>query len=167
MLQIGCHSRIAIAEPAVSEGFGLWFVGFMDGEGCFMIRSQKGRHSTAFQLNLREDDLRTLVYIQEHTRMGRIYREAASWRAGGYISKPKAKWFVQSRPECRRLVDIFDMFPPRSKKLQDYRIWREAVYECCSLRPDQAKLAALKAQLEQGRRYKPTLMPNQASSSVE
>ena len=146
--------HIEVIGPTVDEAFANWFAGFVDGEGCFKIPEQRGRHSTAFQLRLREDDLAVLLSVAAHLQMGRVFGPYQP-RPGreGYYSKPHVMWKVQTKSGCRRLVEIFDRFPVRSKKVQDYRIWREAVLEYCSPRPDQARLASLKAELKRGREY--------------
>ena len=154
-----CQCRLQVVGSSANEAFGSWFAGFVDGEGCFVIRKYSdGKHRPAFQLNLREDDIGVLLRIHSSLELGRIYPERAGRGRDGYWSKPKAKWFVQNLAGCRRLVDVFDTFPLRSKKLRDYLVWRQAVIECCSPQPDQARLASLKATLESGRRYtKPTI----------
>ena len=146
--------------PPIDEAFGNWFAGFVDGEGCFVIRVQRGRHSTAFQLRLREDDIAVLLSIRDHLNLGKIYREWPRRGREGYYSKPKALWWVQTKAGCMRLIDIFDRFPLHSKKVQDYVIWREAVLEYRSSQPNQVRLASLKAELEDGRKYtEPTVEP--------
>ncbi len=154
-----CECRLQVIGSSANEAFGSWFAGFVDGEGCFVIRKYSyGKHRPAFQLNLREDDIGVLLLIHSSLELGRIYREPAGRGRDGYWSKPMAKWFVQNLAGCRRLVDVFDTFPLRSKKSQDYLVWREAVIECCSQQPDQTRLAYLKAALETGRRYtEPTI----------
>ena len=155
-----CQPELRASEPPTSEAFGNWFAGFVDGEGSFVIREQRGRHSTAFQLRLREDDIAVLLSIKDHLNLGKIYREWPRRGREGYYSKPKALWWVQTKAGCMRLIDIFDRFPLRSKKAQDYVTWREAVLEYCSSQPNQARLASLKAELEDGRKYtEPTIEP--------
>ena len=138
-----------------SDTFGYWFAGFVDGEGCFMIRRQKGRHSTAFQLNLRDDDSDLLSSIAWHLGIGnkRPYTERRGVDRYGYSHHSTARFYVQNKADCKMLVHILDRFHLRSKKANDYRIWREAVLEYYRPQPNQERLAALKVALENARKY--------------
>ena len=139
--------------PSVDTGFGYWLAGFIDGEGCFVIREQKGEYRPAFQLRLRDDDLPVLHYIRHRLGVGDIYGERGRPDRAGYVSRPKALFWIQSKATCMRLVEVLDRAPLRSKKARDYAIWREAVLEHYSPQPDQSRLAFLKLELECGRKY--------------
>lgn len=108
------------------EGFFQWFVGFVDGEGCFIIRHRK--YNNAFHcrltIRLRDDDLPILLEIQEQLGMGTIYRVSA--HEG---SRPQAMWQVHRIDDVIRLIEIFDRYALRTKKQRDYRVWREAALE--------------------------------------
>lgn len=146
-------------DPLADDAFGSWLAGLVDGEGSFQIREQEGKHRPALQLKFRDDDLPTLILIQQRLGFGDIngpygpYRKHRSWGQDDYRSRPQAYWYAQNRADCRRVVDIFDRFPLQSKKRHEYPIWREAVLEDCSTQPDQNRLEQLKRDLEALRRH--------------
>lgn len=115
----------------ITDDFGHWLAGFVDGEGCFHIdgplkRSGKrkgGQYSCAFQLNMREDDRPILEEIQKRTGLGKIYgRRAQNERHGG-----AAAWSVFTQAGCVALIALLDRYPLRSRKLVVYQLWRSAV----------------------------------------
>lgn len=104
--------------------FGYWFSGFVDGEGCFLI--QKGNRNTyhcRFTLNLRDDDLPILELI--HTTLG--FGVLTHQRKPGGNSKPQSQWRCNSKADCLSLVEYLENYPLRAKKLEDFRVWSQAV----------------------------------------
>lgn len=104
-------------------GFAYWLAGLIDGEGHFAIKKHtRGTHAPAFTLKMRADEMGTLEQIERTLRIGSLSLEK---RKGN----PMAKWTVQDKQGCQRLVDLLDKYPLRAKKRLDYATWREAVCE--------------------------------------
>jgi site-specific DNA-methyltransferase (adenine-specific) len=138
-------------------GFGYWLAGFTDGEGHFRVQKhERGTHMCAFQLKLRDDDLAALERIKRFVGAGSIH-----FIEGNGSSNRQAVYVVQDKDGCDRLVTLFRKYPLTAKKALDFEIWAEAVEEWLD-RPrgnrwagasDQTRAAALKARLEDVRRY--------------
>ena len=138
-------------------GFGYWLAGFTDGEGCFRVqRHERGTHTCAFQIKLRDDDRAVLERIRRFVGAGTIAAVDDD-----SPSKPQARYVVQDKDECARLVALFRKHPLTAKKALDFEVWTEAVEEWLD-RPrgsrwhgaaDQTRAAALKARLENVRKY--------------
>jgi hypothetical protein len=116
------------------DGFGHWFAGFFDGEGCFGVykANYKGRHAKfgwrcQAQISLRADDRPILEEIAARTGVGRVHMQGKGLAA--VDRNPCAAWFVRTREGCAVIVDIFERYPLRAKKAADFAIWAEAVRE--------------------------------------
>lgn len=142
-------------EGREDAGFAYWLAGLIDGEGCFTIKEHaRGTHAPAFALKLRADELGTLQRIQRTVGIGTIAREP-------HEPNPMAKWIVQDKAGCQRLVDLLDKYPLRAKKRIDYLTWREAVCEW-TIRPrgnrwtgpaDSSRMAGQRERLMANRAY--------------
>jgi hypothetical protein len=115
-------------KPIISDDFGHWLSGYLDGEahfGCLIDRrkGRKGLHKT-FIVNARADEYPLLLECQQRTGLGHLYFVN---RDGG--SNPTWQWCIRKTSECLDLIEILDQFPLRSKKRQDYEIWKRIVYE--------------------------------------
>jgi len=72
-----------------------------------------------------------------------------------------ATWHVVRKGACLALVDLLDAHPLRSRKAQDYKVWRRAVQLWVTTRPGGsaeneliwARMAVLASELRQGRRF--------------
>jgi hypothetical protein len=112
----------------MTDAFGHWLAGFIDGEGCFRIQcGLAGRrfpyYTCQFSLKQRDDDGGLLREIVERTGIGRVRGDGT--RSGN--SKPCLRWCVESKADTAALVALLDRYPLRSRKRHDYAIWREAV----------------------------------------
>lgn len=152
----------------IDEAFGNWLAGFIDGEGCFTIRDNKGSDRKSlvceFHINLRRDDDAILSEIAAKTGLGRIYFAAPS-RTTDRNAQPQVRWLVSRRSQLLKLIDLLDRFPLRAKKARDYAVWREAVLAWQSVRligtspnrtrnaPIWIRMKELKEHLEAGRAY--------------
>lgn len=113
----------ALIEDLERDGFGHWFAGFVDGEGCFSLqRVPQGQVAPRFVVTLRDDDRPILEAIAARTGIGTLRPLPAR-----LTFNPQATWAVASKRDHMTLVSIFDRFPLRAKKAQDYEIWRRAV----------------------------------------
>jgi hypothetical protein len=104
----------------MDDGFGHWFAGFTDGEGCFFI----GQYTPRFTLGLRADDWQVLEYTRQQLGIGMLRR-----RPGTKKSKPSAVFEVWRPQEQLVLVDLFERFPLRAKKRHQFEVWCTAVRE--------------------------------------
>jgi hypothetical protein len=84
----------------------------------------------ALNLTLREDDQAIIREIETTLNCGHIYyisyqRE----RNKGIASCNQWKWIVTKIPDIVNIIiSILDCYPLRTKKAQDYELWREAVF---------------------------------------
>lgn len=146
-----------------SKDFEHWFAGFAAGEGCFTItkRSDSAGAVVCFQIKLRDDDAEILYECQKRFGGTIIFAHSGKPKWGDQVI-----WRVRDTQACVKLVALFDRRPLRAKKQDDFVIWREAVL----LRAQASKhlgngktkernahiwsrMAELKQQLEQGRKY--------------
>lgn len=122
----------------ISDDFGYWLAGFVDGEGCFSVNYNivPGYHciqcGISFQISLRHDDLPVLKYIKETLGIGNLTESIDnSWTNGirKHKGNPKATYTVSTRNEVMHLIAIFEKYPLRSKKQRDFDIWKIAAKE--------------------------------------
>ena len=158
--------------PEVTDDFGHWLAGFMDGEGCFQVGRRVRTPARAetyvvyqptFAVSLRADDAAVLDTIWRRTGMGHVYRRGTYKESGTSRACPQATWNMNGKADCLRLVELLDRYPLRSRKARDYAIWRDAVLFSVTMqrqntrqggvRMDWSALAALRAQLMSGRAY--------------
>lgn len=114
-----------------------WVTGFVDADGCFGIyayrRNRKGQSpmvSAEFSIQLREDDEAVLQQIQTYFNCGHINKNSrAKMRREGHTNARDQVSFKVRRLDdlVEHVIPHFDRHLPRSKKLRDYLIWREAV----------------------------------------
>lgn len=105
--------------PEISEAFGNWFAGFVDGEGCFYI----GENGCAFYVHMRADDLAALQWIKDELRIGRIHFVK---KTGSNSRNASVRFEVSRKLHCVWLTGFFEAFPLHTKKQRDYAIWRQA-----------------------------------------
>ena len=117
----------------VDDTFGHWFAGLVDGEGCFHarahIRKRDGAHCLVvyFSLKLRADDKPMLEMIRETLGIGYIY----TYEREKLSIYPQSDYRIAHRKELKNvLIPVFDQYPLRSKKVNDYQVWRRIVLEC-------------------------------------
>ena len=120
------------------DDWGNWFAGFSDGEGCFIIGKFKGKkHSWAqyycrFVIGLRHDDRPILDDIRGILGIGRLFyssNDRSNSSNDRSNSQPSIKFQVSDRKECAEIVDLFEKYPLRAKKQNDFAIWKLAVAE--------------------------------------
>lgn len=110
-----------------------YIVGFIDGEGSFSVTV--GKHKTlkrrleikpAFEIELRADDREILKKIAQRFGCGHFY-DLNYERYGWY---PHVKYKVSSVKELKnKLIPFFDRYPPQSKKLEVYKLFRQIVLQ--------------------------------------
>ncbi len=119
-----------------------WYItGFTDGEGCFSLflntesRLRKnGSVSvytywvTVFRIHLRGDDIKVLKEIQTYFKCGSVglFNSSSQKKLDNFIGN--AAYHVKSRQEIvEHIIPHFDKYTLRAKKLDTYKLWREAV----------------------------------------
>jgi hypothetical protein len=60
-------------NDAIDPGFGHWFAGFVDGEGCFLITRVGKSYRCIFSLHLRGDDRPILEEIHRNLGIGTVW----------------------------------------------------------------------------------------------
>lgn len=120
------------------EAFAHWLTGFVDGEGSFTINQNKkgdvsssdcGILSVEFSIQLREDDVEILRKIQGYFGCGFV--------GGNSRKKARECGATNARDErtykCVKIDDLvskiilhFDEYPLRTRKAQDFEIWKQA-----------------------------------------
>jgi len=150
-----------------SNSFFHWFSGFTAGEGCFYIHSAKrtrrdgttcNTYRPRFQIKLRDDDTPIIETVARTLGFGRFSKTSQHGR-----SKPCRTFEVYKIEDMLKLVPIFDTYPLRNKKQDDYGVWREAVLWLENSPKgtrytgprDWSKLKEFKDRLEKVRAYKP------------
>lgn len=113
--------RCILADPPVITEE--WLSGFCDGEASLNIAGHGGLLQPRFRLNQRDDDGDLVRAIRAFLGVGGLHVKSYRKQPGAH---PQLALTVVGK-DCRRLVEIFDVHPLRSKKRFEYPIWREAV----------------------------------------
>lgn len=108
----------------MEDNFGHWFAGFFAGEGCFAIAKYQKAVSWSCRaaIRVRDDDAEILQLIKDQTQIG-----AVNYYKGYKTTNPQVSWQVYTKADVTALVSIFDIYPLRGRKANDFIIWREAV----------------------------------------
>ena len=120
------HPNPPIETPPKDQEFCRWFTGFFDGEGSINLQ---GTRKLKLQIDLRADDAHIAVDLVRKLG-GAVYYQPADPKKQRY---PKVQWRIiddGSRGGVlfrRVIVPLFDHYGLRSKKQEEYRIWRELV----------------------------------------
>lgn len=127
-----------------------WLAGLIDGEGCFTIRQKAGRGSWTCELRIamRADELPMLESIREYTGIGSIYSKPP-----GGNSNPGMQWCVGGLAPCLMIISLLDG-RMRSRKKEDFNVWKRAVYRIRNDGPCAPELETLAAEIKEVRRYK-------------
>jgi hypothetical protein len=116
------------------QSFGHWLSGFADGESTFILREgyQKDRRQPRiirfayFRVTLRDDDTESLRLIRSYWACGMMYFSDSI--RSKTKTNPSASYAVQAVSDLMKVViPHFDRFPLRSKKMNDFIIWKQGV----------------------------------------
>ncbi len=153
--------------PSITDSFGSWLSGLIDGEGSFSITYRPAEtgvnrdyYSCRFSLNLRADDWKTLRMIKEETNLGILHAHHKN-----YIGNPQVVWTISALRDCFLLCELLDKYPLRSKKIRDYETWKQAVHLWVNHKRGASweALKPLKERMEEGRKF-PTEMDEEIRS---
>ncbi len=135
----------------MDKDFGNWLAGFIDGEGCFILRETYPDYfRCGFSIELRVDDAPILEEVRTRLGIGTLKYRNRSGKNGNDC--PQASWNLQSQLDCVALMELLDKHPLRAKKAHDYAIWRMALKAQCA-RVEQNVLRAYKEQLSAIKQY--------------
>jgi hypothetical protein len=150
----------------MDRDFGNWLAGFIDGEGCFCVRTTRVEgYVLDFSIRVRDDERSTLDTIVVETGIGRVRAGRGRRNLQGYISHPLAIWAVDTKADCRALANLLTVHPLRAKKRRDFVEWSTALTAWERVRrggngcdkPVNAELFSVmrraKERMEMGRRY--------------
>lgn len=124
------HTRLFHADLALpvstDQGFSAWLSGFIDGEGCFAMRSRKQHRQTPkwqcyFQLGVRADEQSILHEIRDRTELGYI-----TGVSGHDRTHPKLIWRIDNKGQILNLRNYLQHLP-RITKFWEFDIWSEAI----------------------------------------
>ena len=114
-----------------------WFSGWVDGEGSFIAKVGKrsGKYldrsiSCILTVMTRDDDGNLIFSGRDILKCGTVGKDVQHLGSKSYNPNRHnaIRWTCKNTGACRHiLIPIFDLYPLRSKKLRDYRIWREIV----------------------------------------
>lgn len=146
------NGRMSRIERSYDNNISLdpWFVtGFSDGEAAFTYSKKGYTLDLYFAIRLREDDSILIHKIRDFFGAGKIYRGKGSPpKKYSGNSKPNLYYRVSNIIDLIKIIKHFDKYPPMSKKIASYRIWREmAILKQKRRYPDLEKLRELSQKL--------------------
>lgn len=102
-----------------------WFVGFVDGEGYLQITSDT-KPTPKLVITVREDDADLIREVQQTLNIGKTYQVDKSY--DGPNTRDQVMWVVaRAQALSSVLLPVFERFPLKSKKWEEYLIWRKAI----------------------------------------
>ena len=146
------------AAPGVSRAQGHRLAGLLEAECHLGIAPNNTDDWRCFcAVALRDDDGEVLQKAHLALGLGRLNPVAA--RNG---SRPQVIWTIDSKLECLALTELLDLHHLRGQKLEQYRIWREAVRIWAARRyglprASRARLERLAQALKSARVYRPPM----------
>jgi hypothetical protein len=108
-----------ILFDSLDQSFIEWFVGFVDAEGCFLIKINGNLVQLIFKIGLHLDDYPLLCCIKEKIQCGYITLDHKRQKANYVISSQEALLGV--------LVPIFDSFHLNTTKYLNYIAFKEVI----------------------------------------
>lgn len=120
----------------ITDDFGYWFSGFVDGEGCFNVSCINRKNfknpqiTTNFVIAQAEysimNEINNILQLgwYEKYKKPKIYKSISREFPGCYTYHLATR----SLNDCLLLISIFDKYKLRTKKKRQYELWKEAVY---------------------------------------
>lgn len=118
----------------VTDEFGYWFSGLSDGEAHFGALVSLGEGgwwnlATSFSIGLRIDDIDVLDYIRENLGIGKVLKHHR-WKTKTPLQRHQADFSIRKAQQLQEvIIPLFDKYPLRTKKKNDYEIWRKIIME--------------------------------------
>lgn len=118
-----------------NDEFGNWISGFVDGEGCFVVRLirykdscvDSYRYKAEFEIHVRADDLAAIEDIKAYWGCGIIYTDPER-NGHGRRAKPSLRYRVCRMQDIHNvLIPHFERYVLRSKKRRDFEIFKAAI----------------------------------------
>jgi hypothetical protein len=107
-----------VKDPKNNFNFEKWLVGFVDGDGSFIIYRTKNTFGLAFKIGQNKYNKRILYYIKKNIGVGNVSEEK---------NTNMAQYSVYSREKLRKyIIPIFEKYPLLTKKYYNYNIFKEA-----------------------------------------
>lgn len=98
------------SNPLPSDNFLTWFIGFTEGDGCFIVNK---RGDLAFIITQSTSDLGVLHFIKETLGFGKVISQSVK----------TSRYVTQSKKEIEILINLFNgnvVLPTRQKKLENF-----------------------------------------------
>ena len=128
----------------MDTNFAHYICGLIDGEGYFGILAPCGsskQYNTQFVIRLRSDDYKILEEIQ--SSLGGIGTlKIGPPTPGGCVM---ASWRVLKLADQVKLIAFLDVYPLRAKKRHEWALWRNAVMEKATKKPNERDLEYMNA----------------------
>ena len=107
----------------LDDAFGHWFAGFTAGEGCFWLgHTRERRFQVHFEIHMRDDDAAILYTIAGTLGCGKVYRRRPK------KDNPAAGYYINDIESLNNIVvPLFERYPLRAKKSQEFEIWKAAI----------------------------------------
>jgi len=110
-----------------------WFVGLVDGEGCFYAYRRVRGNGQTFEVGLKVSVVESMDFVNQI--MNQIGCGATALcsnekaRQRGRMHNDYVRWRVRDRKSLTKIIiPLFDEFPLRTKKINDYFAWRKIIY---------------------------------------
>ena len=139
------------AKGAYSALTGDCIAGFLDAEACFAIVEMNGgaSFSCGMTVAVRDDDIDLLHAMPRATGLGVVRRKENR-------GNRQACWSVYRRSDAVALASFLTRHPLRSRKRNDFEVWRAAV-DVWAGNDDRrrSRMAMLAREIRDARRYRP------------
>lgn len=124
----GIPSRLSVTDE-----FGYWFSGLFDGEGCLQFYFARAKEASkqvqaGATVVMRSDNNPALEYIRENLGVGGLYLNRSYPGSSRPNTRPRTWWQCYAIADLAEVVvPLFDKYPLRTKKRDEYPPWREAI----------------------------------------
>lgn len=107
------NTFIKVNSKIASSDLYEWLRGFIDGEGCFVIKKTPHGYQFEFIIEVHIDDLAVLNFLQDKLNIGKVYAYCSS-----------ASWKVNRQADIKVLIDILSNNPLNTAKRLDFEDWK-------------------------------------------
>lgn len=109
------------------DGWCFWFTGVIDGEGSFTYNATRrgtGRVVPIFYMGLQRDTY-LMQQIVDLIGLGKTnFVQPKVKRRDGGDFEPRMNWRVSAKDDLVSMVTFLEVYPLRSKKLEEFAIWK-------------------------------------------